>query len=166
MPVLIGIPFLVISLVLQTTVMSRLPLLNGTADVVLLVIIAWMLNEKVKHGWEWVIMAGLMVSFVSALPLLLPLFGYLLAVGLAYWLKKRIWQTPVLAMLFSTVIGTIVMQSLSLAVLIVLGSSISFPSGYSLVVLPSTLWNLILAIPVYTLVGEVADLVYPNENEI
>jgi hypothetical protein len=164
MAIIIGIPILIISLILQTSVLSRLPLLHGTADIVLLVITAWMLNEKVKHGWSWVVLAGLMVSFVSALPLLLPLVGYVVAVGLAYWLKNRIWQTPLLAMLFSTVIGTIAMQSLSLAILKVLGSDISFPDGYSLVVLPSTLWNLMLAVPVFTVVGEIADIVYPSES--
>jgi cell shape-determining protein MreD len=165
MPVLIGIPVLILTLVLQTTAFSRLPLLYGTADIVLLVILAWNLNERVKHGWEWVVLAGLMVSFVSALPLFLPIVGYILAAGLAYWLKKRIWQTPVLAMLFSTFLGTIMIQSLSLFTLNILGSNISTPVGFSLVILPSALWNLILAVPVYTLVGEMAAWIYPREND-
>ncbi len=75
MPVLIGIPVLLFTVVIQTTAFSRLPLLYGTADVVLLVLLAWMLNDRVKHGWEWVLLAGLMVSFVSALPLFIPLWG-------------------------------------------------------------------------------------------
>jgi hypothetical protein len=166
MPVLLGVPVLILTLVIQTTAFSRLPLLYGTADIVLLVILAWMLNERVKHSWEWVVMAGLMVSYVSALPLFLPFAGYILAASLAYWLKRRIWQTPVLAMLFSTFLGTIVMQSLSLIVLKLLGSDISTPVGYSLVILPSALWNLILAVPVYTLVGELAAWVYPKESDL
>lgn len=165
MPVIIGIPVLILTMVLQTTAFSRLPLLFGTADIVLLVILAWNLNERVKHGWEWVILAGLMVSFVSALPLFLPVIGYSLAAGLAYWLKKRIWQTPVLAMLFSTFLGTIVFQSLSLFSINILGTTISTPVGFSLVILPSALWNLILAVPVYTLVGEMAAVVYPRESD-
>jgi hypothetical protein len=165
MPVLIGIPVLILTVVIQTTAFSRLPLLYGTADIVLLVILAWNLNEKVKHGLEWVILAGLMVSFVSALPFFLPIFGYLIASGLAYWLKRRIWQTPVLAMLFSSFLGTIVFQTLSLISLNISGSNISTPVGISLVILPSVLWNLILAVPVYTLVGEMAAWVYPGENE-
>jgi biotin transporter BioY len=165
MPVFLGIPVLMLTMVLQTTAFSRLPLLYGTADIVLLVILAWMLNDRVKHGWEWVIIAGLMGSFVSALPPLLPLVGYLMAAGLAYWLKRRIWQTPVLAMLFSTFLGTVLVQSLSLLVLTIMGTEISTPVGYSLVILPSALWNLILAIPVYTLVSEMAGWVYARESD-
>jgi biotin transporter BioY len=119
----------------------------------------------VKHGWEWVVIAGLMASFVSGLPPLLPLVGYLVAAGLAYWLKKRIWQTPVLAMLFSTFLGTVVVQSLSLITLIIMGTEISIPIGYSLVILPSVFLNLLFSIPVYTLVTDLANWVYPTEKE-
>jgi len=166
MPVLLGIPVLMLTMVIQTTAFSRLPLLYGTADIVMLVILAWMLNDRVKHGWEWVIIAGLITSFVSGLPPLLPLVGYLMAAGLAYWLKKRIWQTPVLAMLFSTFLGTVMVQSLSLITLIIMGTEISLPIGYSLVIMPSALWNLILAVPVYTLVSEMVGWVYMRESDL
>jgi hypothetical protein len=163
MPVLIGIPILLFTVVIQTTAFSRLPMMYGTADVVLLVLLAWMLNDRVRHGWEWVLMGGLIVSFVSALPFFTPLWGYFLAAGLSYWLKKRIWQTPVLAMLVSTFFGTLVMLFISIIVLQISGSDISLTESFSLVILPSVLWNLILAIPVYTLVAELADWLYPEE---
>ncbi len=67
MPVLIGIPVLIFTVVLQTTAFSRLPLLYGTADIVLLVILAWILNERVKHGWEWVVHGGTNGSVLSLL---------------------------------------------------------------------------------------------------
>jgi hypothetical protein len=166
MPVIIGIPVLVFTVVIQTTAFSRLPLLYGTADIVMLVILAWMLNDQVKHGWAWVLMAGLMVSFVSALPFFTPLWSYFIAAGLSYWLKKRIWQTPVLAMLVSSFFGTLVIQIISMVVLQVTGTNLSMMEGFNLVILPSILWNLILAIPVYTLVGELASWVYPDEVQI
>ncbi len=166
MPVLIGIPVLVFTLVLQTTAFSRLPLLYGTADIMMLVLLAWMLNEKVNHGWEWVVMGGLMVSFVSALPLMIPLWCYLMAAGLAFWLKKRIWQTPVLAMLVSAFFGTVIFHVLSALVLQFSGSDISLVESFSLIILPSVFWNLILAVPVHTIISELADWLYPREVEI
>lgn len=163
MPVLIGIPVLIFTVVIQTTAFSRLPILFGTADVVMLVVLAWILNEQVKHGWEWVAMGGIMVSFVSALPLFIPLWGYLLAAGLSYWLKKRIWQTPVLAMLVSSFIGTLLIQTMSVVVLQATGTNLVLEDCFRLVILPSILWNLILAIPAYSLVSELAAWVYPGE---
>ena len=166
MPVIIGIPVLILTVVIQSTAFSRLHFLYGTADIVMLVILAWMLNERVRHGWEWVIIAGFIVSAVSALPFFSYFWGYCIAAGLSYWLKKRIWQTPVLAMLVSAVFGTLVVQGISMIVLQITGSDISLIEGLRLVVLPSILWNLILAIPVYTLVGEMVDLIYPQEVEV
>ncbi len=163
MPVLIGIPVLIFSVVLQTTAFSRLPMLYGTADIVMLTVLAWMLNDKVRHGWEWVLMGGLMVSFVSALPFFSYLWSLFIAAGLSYWLKRRIWQTPVLAMLVSSVFGTLVIQTISMGVLLVTGSDIPINESFNFIILPSVLWNLIMSIPVYTLVNELVDWVYPEE---
>lgn len=163
MPVIVGIPVLIFSVVLQTTAFSRLPMLYGTADIVMLVVLAWMLNERVHHGWEWVLMGGLTVSFVSALPFFTYLWSLVIAAGLSFWLKRRIWQTPVLAMMVSSLFGTLVIQVMSIGVLLVTGTDIPVRESFNLVVLPSILWNLILAIPVFTLVGELADWLYPEE---
>jgi hypothetical protein len=42
-----------------------------------------------------------------------------------------------------------------------MGTSIPLRQSFQLIVLPSILWNLILAIPVYSLVKELVYLVYP-----
>ncbi|HEX7555947.1 MAG TPA: hypothetical protein VF338_04930, partial [Leptolinea sp.] len=97
------------------------------------------------------------------LPLFVPLWSYFLVTGLAYWLKRRIWQTPALAMLVSTFFGTIVFQMISLVVLRLTGSTIPYTESFNLVILPSVLLNLILAIPVYTVIGEFAAWIYPGE---
>jgi len=163
MPVLVGIPVLLLTAILQTTAFSRLPMLYGIPDIVMLVVLAWFLDDHVKHGWEWVVMAGIMVSFVSALPIFLPLWSYLGIAVICFFLKKRIWQTPIMAMLASTLIGTLVMQVTSIFVLQITGVDLPLQESLQLVVLPSILWNLLLAIPVYTLVKELIYLVYPGE---
>jgi len=163
MPVLVGIPVLLLTVILQTTAFSRLPMLYGIPDIVMLVVLAWFLDDHVKHGWEWVVMAGIMVSFVSALPIFLPLWSYLGIAVICFFLKKRIWQTPIMAMLASTLIGTLVMQVTSIFVLQITGVDLPLQESLQLVVLPSILWNLLLAIPVYTLVKELIYLVYPGE---
>ena len=165
MPVLVGIPVLLLTVILQTTVLSRIPMLFGVPDLVMLVFLAWFLDENVKHGWEWVVMSGIMVSFVSALPFFLPFWMYLGIALITFWLKNRIWQTPIMGMLVSTLIGTVLMQGASIFVLQFMGTDVPFQQSLQLVVLPSILWNLILAIPVYSLVKELVYLVYPGEAE-
>ena len=58
MAYLISFPVLIIVLMLQLAIFSQLPLLSGTPDLVLLVLIAWSLHEKSQKclvlggGWR------------------------------------------------------------------------------------------------------------------
>jgi hypothetical protein len=68
MAILIGIPILIGLIMLQTAVVSTLPLLQGSADLILLVVIAWAMQERVPSSYEWAVMAGLMVGAITAAP--------------------------------------------------------------------------------------------------
>jgi hypothetical protein len=103
---LISVPIMVMLIMIQTSVIARLPLLNGTADLILLVLVAWSLQERVKNAWIWAVCGGLLVCLVSATPFYAPVIGYLLVTGLGSILSKRIWQAPILAMFVLTYLGT------------------------------------------------------------
>ena len=163
---LVAVVVLILTLMIQTIIVSSLPLLAGTADLMLLVLISWALQDRVKTAWEWTIAGGLLVGFVSALPIYLPLIGYTLVTFLARWTQRRVWQTPVLAMLFVTVVGTFLMNVLTILALQFVGTPVSFSDGISLVTLPSTMLNLIFALPVYLLIKDLARWLYPAEDEV
>ena len=76
---ILSIPIFAVLLMLQTAVFSRVPLLQGTTDLVLLAVVAWALQRKVQTAWQWAIVAGVMVSFVSAMPFGTLLLGYPIA---------------------------------------------------------------------------------------
>jgi rod shape-determining protein MreD len=166
MATLIAVPLLGILVILQTTIVSRIPLLQGTADLVLLAIIAWALQKKVRTAWEWSIIGGLMINIVSAIPLGIPLVAYCLATGMAIFLRRRVWQVPILAMLVVTFFGTLITQSVTLIALRVAGSPISLGEALTLITLPSLVLNLIFAVPAYTLLSELAHWMYPEEIEV
>ena len=163
MNLLIGVPVLVALVMLQTIVVSTLPLLHGTADVVLLVVIAWALQERVPSGFEWGLTGGLMVGAITAMPFYVPLASYLAAVGLARLLRRRVWQTPLLAMFVATIGGSLIYQILSWTVLRIQGVPLPIVESLNQVVLPATLLNLVLALPVYAVVTDLAQSVYPEE---
>jgi len=166
MTIVIAIPLLGALLILQSSVVSRVPLLHGTADLVLLAIIAWALQKRVQTAWHWGIIGGLLVSFASALPLGVVLGGYLLAVSLALTLRSRVWQVPILAMLVATFLGTIIAHLITLVVLRVSGVPLPWLQALNMVILPSVLLNLLLALPFYVLLGDLARWLYPAELEM
>jgi rod shape-determining protein MreD len=162
---LLAIPVLLVLLMFQMVIGSHLTLLNGAVDLLLLVLVAWALQERVRSAWTWAVVGGLMMSFISALPLLMPLAGYLVVVGVARLLQRRVWQTPVLAMLFTTIVGSLFYHLFSLVTLKISGVPLPWVESISQVLVPSTLLNLILALPVYALVVDLANWVYPAEVE-
>jgi len=164
-PIIIAFPILASALILQTVIASSLPLLSGYADLILLILVAWALQERVRSAWIWTVIAGLMVGFVSALPTLVPVIGYVLVTAIARLVHRRVWQTPILAMFVVTFLGSLVSQGLVMAVLVVQGTPLPLADSVNLVILPGTLLNLLLALPVYAVVNDLAQWVYPEEVE-
>lgn len=166
MAVLIGIPILAGLLILQTALLNQIPLLQGSADLILLALAAWSLQKRVTTAWVWGIMAGLMVGFVSNVPYWVFLSGYILVVAIALTLRQRIWNVPILAMLVTTFLGTLILSGLTMLTLRLSDTPVEIGRSINLIVLPSLLMNMILAIPFYILFGDLANLLYPETLEV
>lgn len=166
MEILLAFPILAISVMIQTSIVSHLTLLHGSADLVMLVVLAWLLQERVKYGWVWALLSGLLIGFISALPLFVPLLAYIVLYALTRVFQQRVWQIPMVAMFILTVIGTLLQHFFTIVSLQINGVSIVFSEGLRLVTLPSALLNLLLSIPVYVLVTDIAGWVYPEEVTI
>jgi|SRR5687768_15661576 len=161
MRILIALPVILLAVILQTAIVSRVYLLSGIADLPLVMLAAWALQEKVETAWHWALAAGLLVGFVSALPMLAPIIGYFAVVVLAQILQGRVWQAPLLAMFSVTFFGSVIASILSFSVLRL--SSVPLPVGdvLGMLTLPSVLLNMLLAIPVYAVMRDLARWVYP-----
>jgi rod shape-determining protein MreD len=166
MATLIAIPMIGILAILQAGLISRLPMLHGTADLILLMIIAWALQKRVETAWQWCIIGGLVVNIISAVPFGMPLLGYSLTTAVALALRRHIWQVPILAMFLVAFLGTLITQGITLLSLRIGGVPIPIPEALNLVILPSVLLNLLFAIPMYFLAGELAGWLYPEEIKI
>ncbi len=163
---LVAIPVFALALMLQTAILSRLTLLSGVADLVLLVLVSWALQVQVQSAWHWAAAAGLMVGFVSGLPPAAPIIGYLLIVALSRVVIRQIWQSPLLALLSVTFFGTLVYQLLTYAILRFSGTALPFGDVLALIILPSVFLNLLLSIPIHSIVRDLALWVYPVEEMV
>ena len=148
---------------LQTSIASRMMLLSGNADLVLLVLAAWGLQERVRGAWVWGVAASLLVGLASGVPWYIYFIGYLSVVGVARLLMRRIWQAPLLAMFAVTLIGTLELLTLMFIQRTLFEVPLAFSVAFSQVVLPSILLNLLLAIPVHALMRDLANRLYPAE---
>lgn len=158
---LLAIPIILLAVILQSSIVSRIPLLSGIADLPLVILAAWALQEGVDTAWHWAIAAGLMVGFVSGIPVLVPLVTYLLVVVMARLIQRRVWQAPLLAVFGIIFLGTFLLHVFSLGVLRLNGTVLPIVDTLGLLTLPSILLNMLLAIPVYAIMRDLARWMYP-----
>ena len=151
---------------IQTGIISRINLLSGSADLILAILVTWSIQERVKTAWYWALAAGLMVGYISGLPWFIPLAGYLFVVGVGRLLHRRVWQAVLLETFVVILIGTFGIQLLTVGYLALVGGSFKLGDVISLIVLPSTLLNLLLVIPVYYLIKDLALWLYPTEVDL
>ena len=146
-------------------IISRIPLLGGYADLMLVAISAWALQERVETSWHWAIFGGLLVGWTSALPWFIPVIGYLLIVVLARAMVRRLWQAPLMAIFILVFLGTLIVHFLSVFILRLTGSSLGIGDALSIVTLPSLFLNLFLALPALPIFRDLAVWVYDIEDE-
>jgi hypothetical protein len=68
-------------------------------------------------------------------------------------------------MLGVTLLGTVIEQVLSMLILQLNGTPLSFLTGFTKVTLPSVLLNLLVALPIYAIFRYLAGKVYPGKQE-
>ncbi len=159
---LVAVPVILLSVILQSAMISRIYLLSGIADLPLVMLTAWALQDNVDSAWHWAVAFGLMVGFVSGMPWYVPVISYVMVVALAQVFQKRVWQAPLLAMFSVTFLGTIILSLLSFTVLGVSGVIMPLEDVLGLLVLPGVLLNMFLAIPVYAVMRDLSRWVYPS----
>lgn len=165
MPTLIGIPILTLALIFQSAVLTRMTLLQASGDLVLVVVVSWIMQERVKAVWQWAVIAAILLGFVSQVPWWGYLIGYLLIAGMGVLLKRRVWRAPLLSLFTLIIFGTLVLQGVSYVILRVQGTVIDPLQAFNLVILPGILLNLLLAVAVNGLIREVAGWFYPEDIE-
>jgi len=161
-----GLVVLALAAALQSAVAAQIHLLQGTADLVLLTLAAWYLHEDTPGSWVWVVLAALMVGALSALPWWLYLAGYTLVAGLARLLRRRLWRASFFAYFTVVLLGSLSVQSLALAYLMLIRhTAIALNDAFNLVILPGLLLNLLLALPIHSVIDEWTTWIAPAEEE-
>lgn len=161
---IIAFPLLGLAVILQSSAISQIRLLSGYADLPLLLLAAWALQERVDSAWHWAVITCLMVGFVSGMPWFVLVAGYLGIVFAARVLQRRVWQAPLLAMFSVVLIGTLFMHLLSFSALRLFGTPFQFNDVMGLITLPSLLLNMLFSIPIYALMRDLARWAYPEEE--
>jgi cell shape-determining protein MreD len=164
MSILLSVPLLIFMLVLQTTLVSEVRLLHGSADLILVWLAAWGLTSKDRSGYLLAFFAGGLVSYVSALPWYVFPIAYMLTIALARYVSSQLWQSPLMSMFAITLVTSILLYLISMVGLSINGTFYSFQISLYHVIIPSIFLNLLIAIPVYAIGRDFSGWVFRNEE--
>ena len=159
---LVAVPVILLTVILQSAVFSRVYLLSGIADLPMVMLAAWALQEEVDSAWQWAAATGLLVGFISGISWIVPFLGYITVVVMARIFQRRVWQAPLLAMFSITFLGTIIVSIFSIVALSFSGVQLPISDVLGLLTLPSVLLNMLIAIPVYAVMRDLARWAYPS----
>jgi hypothetical protein len=163
---LVAIFSLVAAIILQTSIVVRINILHGAADLVLLTLLAWVIHDQSDSHWRWGILVGLLVGFATALPFWIVLGEYVMVIWILSAIQARVWQAPMLILFSSVFFGTFIINGIDFLYLWISGISLNIDEVFTLVILPSLVINVILALPIFAIIGEIAKQVFPLEVEV
>jgi hypothetical protein len=160
--------FIVIAVMLQVSIFSRIQILSGKLDLILLMVIAWALQPEISVTdiVLFSILTGLIIGFISAEPIWLLVSIYLFSAFFSIYLKNRFIQIPILIMFLSGFIFSFFHLFISMLVFQISGLIIDFKTGLEIVIMPSLLLSIIASLPVYLMVSELRRLTFPSLEEI
>jgi len=164
MSVLTSIPILLILLILQSTLASKVTLLNGAVDLILVWLAAWGLNSKDRSGYILALISGALVAYVTALPWYVYLSAYISVTIFARFVFRKLWESPLLAMLAITMVSSIFLYLITFVSLRINGTDYSLTESLNQVIIPSIFLNLFVAIPVYAIVKDFSRWIYRSEE--
>lgn len=160
---LIPIPVLLLLSVLQMTAISRINLLSGMADLVLLAVASQGVQGKGSSVYIWALLGGLFISLSTAMPFLSPAVPYLFTALIASLLHKRFWQSPILALIITMIAGTLFQHIFYILLLQFTGIEMGFAESIGNVTIPSLLLNFFFLLPVYVFIKDLGKWTTPEE---
>jgi hypothetical protein len=163
---LLSVPVLLILLSIQITISSKFSLLDGFADIVLVWLTAWVIQSRVKKSWVWFGVAITMTAFISAVPWYAIFVSYSVIFLLGYFMKKRLWQSPMLSFFMALILGSAISYLIQFFVLRIIGSNIPWIDAIQRIIIPSTILNLVIGFPIYLIARDFSSMIFKDvENE-
>ncbi len=162
MHLFIGIPLILITAILQTTIISRLTFENGTANLLLIIIIIWGLHERSKGSWVLAIISGLLLTLSSNLPVGTYIISFLIVNMIVRYLNKKIWKSPLLVLIMVMIVSTLIEHAVTYLALVFIGQVNPVGLIFSRITIPSVILNLVWAFPVFFVLNHVLDRLFPS----
>ena len=122
---------------------------RGQISLVLLVVMTWSVRSSLTDSFVWAFVGGIAMDLLSILPLGASSFALVLIVFAIHIVSHQLYQVRIVSILVMTVLSTFFLQFFTWQILVLLGNSYDIPALIRLVLMPTIVYNLAAALPVY-----------------
>lgn len=158
----IGIPVLILAAILDVTLMAEFRIGGGAPDLVFMLVVSWALLSTLQEALVWAVVGGVVKDALSVAPLGTSALGMVLVVFLADSLFGTVRRTNLLIPLPVIAVGTVIYHLAILAVLQIVGYGLPVGEGLLYVTLPTMVYNMLLILPVFRVMGLVQQWLTPR----
>jgi rod shape-determining protein MreD len=151
----VSVPLLVVMVIIQATLVPQIAIQGGRPDLVFLTVVAWSFRTSLNEGVTWAFVGGILLDLLSAAPTGTSVPGLVLVVFAVNILKNQIYRLNLLMLLGIIGVGTFVQQIIIMVILSMTGFTVLFGESLGYVVLPTAVYNLAFALPVYWMVRRI-----------
>ncbi len=158
----LSLPILLITVILQTTVMPEFQIRSGRADLLFTIILSWTLLAGAEQGIVWALVGGVLQDLLTGVPLGTSALVLVVVMFAISSLVGQVGRSNILLPPLVAGAGTAIYHLILLVVYAVLGRG--SPIGYSLlnVTLPTVLLNVILILPIFRAMGVLFEAIRPR----
>jgi rod shape-determining protein MreD len=149
----LSLPILVIAAILQSTLVPEIRVGGGGPDLILMSVLSWMLLAGTEEGIVWAMVGGIVQDLISGIPtgtsalaLVVVAFGANLVFGTIA--RNNLILPPIVAAM-----GTVVYHLMLVVLLSILGRNVAIAYVLVYVTLPSIVFNFVLMLPIFRLLG-------------
>ncbi len=149
----LSFPVLALAVIIQATVLPELRIAGGAPDLVLLLVLGYSLHQGFERGIVWAIVGGILHDLVSAVPEGVTSLALVVTIGAAALVVGRNAPRNLLVPPLIAGAATALYHATTLLILLVVGRPLPIPDLLLYVTVPTMIYNLLLMVPVYSILG-------------
>ncbi len=151
----LSIPILIVAAILQSTVIPVIRIGGGGPDLIFMLVLSWTMLADTQEGIIWAMVGGITQDLVNGLPtgtsaLALVIVAFLVNLVFGSVAHNNLIIPPVVI-----AAGTVFYHFVLIGLLAALGRSVPISYTLTYVTFPTLLFNVVLSLPVYRLMGAV-----------
>lgn len=143
----IAIPIMALLGIIESSVLSRFPVVGAVPQFMFLVALAWGMERGIEEGLVWAFIAGLIADLFSLAPLGVSALAFMAGVAGPLLLRRILPPRRLLVAMLLAALGTMIYLLVYAIVLRPFGFGISF--GGLVELLPLIALHVVLIVPVY-----------------